>query len=76
MCEPQLELAVLEVEDYEEFLGGDKCLSLELDEVVQLLIVLIGNYIDEFGSCFKDKIGGGGVERVSMLGFVSNAKTN
>ena len=38
----------------EKFLEGGKCLCLEFDELIQLLVALICNSIDKFGSCLKD----------------------
>lgn len=55
---------------------GDECLRLELDEFIQLLIVLIGNCIDTFGSYLKNKIGCVIIERVCSLDVVSNDVTN
>lgn len=59
----------------EDMLSG-KCLSLELDEFIQLVIVLIGNCIYKFGNCFNNKIGVVVSERVCSLGVVINAVTS
>ena len=60
----------------EKFLEGGKFLHLEFDELVQLLVTLVGNSIEEFGSCFKDKVSSVNGEMVGSFGVLSNTKTN
>lgn len=40
----------------ERFMEGGKSLCLDFDELVELLLALIGNSIDRFDGDFKDKV--------------------